>query len=379
MDNLNNKYFILSIGVFYEKAVICPDFPFLFVSLFAQEWENPADRKVMTVFYQGMNSSQTQASKYTGSKGFISPTTGEHISCDNAINIVQNIWVKPEIDEVIPAPTARNWKQIIWSPTSLMGNLWQCTHETVSRLAHRMYGIKVKNMTGEQQAQTVAAHSLIVSKINVAQDGDLANHEKRVSSFYQEQPNADAIFMGVSRGAATTFQAAARYNKDNQKHLSAVKLIHLEGCFDSVEHTMKERHPWLLKYDMCLNALSKVASKVIAFKKEGTAPIKVVEDFPRHIPVAFITSKKDREVPAVCTKNLVKKLVQAGHKNVYLLELQNSSHPRYMMDDENDKNTYQNFMHALYKKLNLPYIPEYANGGKDLVESAQLLAQLLKE
>ena len=289
--NKFSLYFLLSCLVFLMSGIQ------------AREWVNPTGRKISTIYYQGMNSSQTQGSKYTGGHGFISPTSGEHVVCNKAIDIVQNLHVNPEIDEVLPAPSYRNWKKLLLQPSQLITNLWQCSHESVARISHYLNGIRVKQISPSKAAQTVAAHSLIISKMNIAQEGDLANHAKRVASFYEAKPNSDAILMGVSRGAATTFQAAARYNKDNAANLAAVKLILLEGCFDSVEHVMRERHPWLFKYDCCMNALEKVASKIIAFKKDGTAPIKMVKDFPKHIPVAFITSKIDKEVPAVCTKN----------------------------------------------------------------------------
>lgn len=186
-----------------------------------------------------------------------------------------------------------------------------------------------------------------------------------------EDEDSDAILMGVSRGAATTFQAAARYNKQ-KRNLDRVKLIHLEGCFDSVEHVMRKRHPWLLKYDFCMNTAAKLASNIIAFKKDGPAPIKVVEDFPKDIPVAFVTSKKDREVSPICTKTLIRALLNAGHKKVYFYELQNSSHPNYTSDDVQDKTNYQNFMHALYKENGLPYIPACANAGQILLAHAKL-------
>ena len=49
-----------------------------------------------------------------------------------------------------------------------------------------------------------------------------------------------------------------------------------------------------------------------------------------------------------------------------------------MSDDEKDLTNYQNFMHAIYKKYNLPHIPEYAQAGKDLVDAAKVDAQSLK-
>ncbi len=343
----------------------------------AQEWVYPTGEKAITIFYQSMNCSQTQGAKYTGKHGFISPTTGEHIVCDKSIDIIDDLWVEPEIDEVVPAPTNRSWKSLCLQPRNLIKNLWQYAHETISRISHYIHGIRVIRQL-PTKAQTLAAHSVIVSKINIAQEGDLANHRKRVEACLAANPKTPKILKGVSRGAGTTAQAAALYNKEKHSILDTTKLIQLEGCFDDVEHTMKARHPWLLRYDACLNVLEKMARKVIAFRKEGPSPIKAVKDYPKHIPIAFITSAKDREVPAECTKKLIKALLAEGHENLYLLELRNSSHSGYVKDDPRDSTEYQNFAHAIRKHLNLPYIPAYADAGKDLVEAARMNAQALK-
>ena len=344
---------------------------FLSVTLCAQEWINPSSKNVKTVYYQGMSSSQTQAAKYTGPQGFISPTTGEHIACTKSINIVKDVWVAPEIDEVIPAPARRNWISLVMQPRALVYNVWQRSHEIISGISNHISGIKVVNNTPQAIDKTISSHSLILSKVNIAQDGDLANHRRRFDSLRQEHPDAEVIFMGVSRGAATTFQSVALLNKENPDLLNNAKLIHLEGCFDSVDNAARTRHPWLLKYDCMFNGAGRLLEKLTSFKRNGSAPIKLVTDFPKNIPVAFITSVIDREVPHSCTKNLVKNLLAAGHQDVYLLELKNSSHPRYMMDDATDSANYQHFMHALYKKYNLPYIPDCADKGKELLDNAK--------
>lgn len=358
---MNTKYFSLSFI-----------FLFIFTASRSQEWVYPNGKNVKTIYYQGMNASQTQAAKYMGSRGFLSPTTLEHVVGSKSIDIINDVWVKPEIDEVVPGVLKRKWMGLLLQPRLLFPNLWAKTHELVSGLSNYLFGIKVLRTEDSVPNQTIASHSLLVSKINVAQKGDLKNHQRRIESFYDECADSDAILTGVSRGAATTFQAAARYNKRYPEKLKNVKLIHLEGCFDSVEHVMRTRHPWLLKSDFGIDLAAKCASWIIAFKREGSSPIKMVRHFPQHIPVVFITSQKDREVPSVCTKTLIRALLTAGHPNVYYLELKNSSHPKYAVEDEQDKADYQNFMHALYKKCGLPHISAYAQLGQSLLNNAKL-------
>lgn len=75
---------------------------------------------------------------------------------------------------------------------------------------------------------------------------------------------------------------------------------------------------------------------------------------------------------------MVKKIVKTGHKNVYLLKLKHSNHGSYILDNQENMQKYQNFSDALYKSLNLPHIPKFADAGKDLVEAAKMNARALK-
>ena len=93
----------------------------------------------------------------------------------------------------------------------------------------------------------------------------------------------------------------------------------------------------------------------------GIAPIKLVSEFPKDTPVVFITSKIDEEVPYECTKNLAQALANAGHNEVYIIELEKSRHSWYAMDNAQDIELYLTAMHAIYKHYELPYIEEYAS------------------
>ncbi len=333
-------------------------------------WVNPKQKNVRTVFYQGMFSSQTQGAKYTGSHGFIA-TTGEQVINQEGLDVIQHLYVKPEIDEIIPASTKPfRFSDISLHPKVIFYGLCSRFAHVASRYAHRSYGTLIE---GEPAGnQTIAAHAIDLSKINVAQQGDLENHRRRFESCRKEFPEDDVITYGVSRGAATTFQSLALSNKENNRDLAAIKLCILEGCFDSVPNIMKKRYPRLFNSPLIENFLMALASWVTSFKKDGPAPIKIVDYFPQHIPVAFITSKKDKEVPAESTRNLAQALARAGHQHVYLLELKNSSHPRYMFDDASDTQLYKHFIHALYAHSNLPHIQSYALKGAELVERCKV-------
>jgi len=98
--------------------------------------------------------------------------------------------------------------------------------------------------------------------------------------------------LALSRGAATTFSAAAT----NDYNMAKVKLIVLEGCYDSVAGAAASS-PLFLGSGRLQSLFVKITSKMTEFKKEGSSPIQLVDKFPEHVPVIFITSKADSVVP----------------------------------------------------------------------------------
>ncbi|HEV2917163.1 MAG TPA: hypothetical protein VGW78_05480 [Candidatus Babeliales bacterium] len=331
--------------------------------IYAQDpWINPKDIDVKTMFYQGMFSSQTQAAKYTGSHGFIA-TTGEHVVCNKAIDVIEDVYIKPEISEVCPLkycaqPTWFNTAYFTSPITSICG--------LVSRYANKGYGITVSCCGPDQPTHTIAGHRIYFGSINIGQQGDIDDYIKKYNACQKEYPNAVNVSFNVSRGSGTAFCAYAL----NYALMDKVKLMILEGCFDSIPNVFKYRYPWIP--NTIKQFVYRLVSRFTSHKPEGISPISVVDQFPHHTPVAFITSEIDTEVPAVCTKNLAQTLANTGHPAVYLLVLKHSSHPRYMMDNKEDRNNYQNFIHAYYKKYDFPYISTYADAGAALLSECLL-------
>ena len=146
-------------------------------------------------------------------------------------------------------------------------------------------------------------------------------------------------------------------------------MVLLEACYDSVE-SLSKKLPVLKYMPAFLQETAHILfEKLLAYRREKDAPIKLAKDFSQHIPVAFITSKADTTVPAQSVWTLARELVKNGHKQVYVLELEYSKHPGYMTDNLGDRCKYQQFVHALYKKLDLPYIAHYAEAGQGLLEA----------
>lgn len=333
-------------------------------SYYAQNssWKLPSHQVVPTLYYQGMNSSQTQCSKYTGCHGFVS-TTGQDVVCRNSIDVIHTPYIGIEIDEVQPqVPFSTLWQKRM-NPFNLIKALYYYTHYFVSQRQNNLYGITVSS--NQPFNQTIAGHSINVSQINIGQNGDVENHQRKYDKFTAEYGDCPLILYGVSRGAATSFNALAMNQYPN------VCLAIFEGCFDSHEHLIQERWPKLFSIG-AQNVLVPLLEKVISYKRSGINPIDNVAAFPKQVPTLFVTSKIDAEVPASCTRALALALAQSGHKQVYLLELKNSTHPRYMMDDEGDKELYEQVVHALYQELQLPHKPELAEKGKKALKKCHL-------
>ena len=63
------------------------------------KWINQKNCDIRTLYFQGIFSSQVQLAKYTGNRGFVA-TTGEHVRCKNAPEIIYQPYIGKELDEV---------------------------------------------------------------------------------------------------------------------------------------------------------------------------------------------------------------------------------------------------------------------------------------
>lgn len=307
-----------------------------------------------TIFYQGITQSQTQLAKYTGQNGFIA-TTGEHVKYKQnlkqlaqPLNVIKQPFIGVEIQDVKLTPFNRfiaylnplNW---FLSIKSYLANWW--------------YNIEISSKTH----QSVNGHSLVVSNISLGQEIDINSHRAKFDAL--GKPEQGKILYGVSRGAATTFNALAMNGYTN------VKLVVLEGCFSSVEDILGKR------FGFFAPAVSKFLSHFTAYRPEGPSPISNIDNIPEDIPIAFISSKVDKEVPHETTVNLATSLAEVRRGPVYLLKLESSPHKAYMHNNLEDRQRYQQFIHAIFHKYNLAHIPVLANKGKTLLKTALLNPQ----
>ncbi len=320
-----------------------------FFSVQAYEWVNPqTDKDIRTIFIQGIVSTQIQCAKYCGQKGF-QALTGEQVMSPIAGDLIYNPYIGAELEEVLlKNESPRKWYQRMW---------FRPVQEFFVSCKHQKYKYQV--IGTKEGAPTVATHAIDFSKLNIGQEPDMAVHAKKVTQCNVDHPDADLVLFGSSRGAATTFNACAKYKYDN------VKLVVLEGCFDNVPHIIDKRFPTLSKFKLSLFAhyLFPLAT---AYRRDGMTPDKCVDNFPEGVPIAFISSKADKKVPYECTERLIEKLVDRGKNPIYYLLLEDAKHVAYPLGDGKDQEKYHQFLHAIYKKYNLPHIPEYAKQGKEL-------------
>jgi hypothetical protein len=88
-----------------------------------------------------------------------------------------------------------------------------------------------------------------------------------------------------------------------------------------------------------------------------------------HLPILFVHSHKDKVVPIKSSQRLYLLLKMLGHEHVYLLELNAGLHGKLIIGPEAE--TYQNVVHAFYKKYNLAYNEHFALKGESFLAQCQ--------
>lgn len=312
------------------------------------EWIIPAGAEnSATVYIQGMMDSQKQCAKYCGPKGFRA-TTGEHVSLANSAELIYRPFIGKELDEVVlTQKSAYSW----YNPLNLMHYI----ERYAFALQLKKYGyIVIDSLPG---MPSISAHAMDFFKLNFGQERDIDECSSKIELAEQAGIETKILF-GASRGAATIFNAHAQNNYKN------IKMIILEGCFDTVEHVVEYRAPAILKKIALPYLFLRFISLVTEYKLDGTNPLKNIEQFPKDVPVVFITSQVDKNVPMECTLKVVEELRKVRN-NVHLLILEESGHNHYALGNGEDQIRYLKFMHQLYKQYGLPYISRLTEDFKD--------------
>lgn len=329
-------------------------------------------KKCVTLFYPGnMAESAIQCSKYVDpKKGLQSYKTEEIIRCKNGLELIKRPFINSDIGDTRPLGAVQHsWYQF-------HNRILDYVCFLLDQQSKKNYGVTVESLPEKSSPESLQSYSVNPTFFNLGQSLDLHAHRKRYEACLKEcGSETPQIHWGVSRGAFTTLIAQAQNNYEN------VEALILEGCGDNLEHVLQEQYPSVPQ--SILKIFYSTGSKFTHHKPDGLSPLKVVNRIPKNKAIAFITSLKDETVPAACTKNLVKQLVQEGHTHIYLLVLQNSSHARYVMDDPEDRKKYDLFIRGFNKKYNIqPDLwpsQEDEESALEIVTKAQITALELQE
>jgi len=169
--------------------------------------------------------------------------------------------------------------------------------------------------------------------INVGQDKDVEAFIKNMKN-NPGQKGDKKILMGVSRGAICVSNLFSKKMQEKYKHqdlLKSVSGIILESpaahIQDGVDHKLKM---FGLGWVPCLGRIfDRYFMKKIfygGYNPAGPQPIDSIEEIPKDLPVLLICTEKDHIIPASSTVRLAHKLVDNGHKEIYLLVCKNGKH-----------------------------------------------------
>ncbi len=343
-----NKFFIISCAILATSLTST-------VQHKPQQWCYPEHKPIYTIFYQGLCNSQVQAAKYVGPDGFVA-TTGEHVVAECNAPLIAHLAIGPEIDEVIlKNQSTDTTKRFFLNPKQIAATIKRGVCYGFSKASQWKFGIKIS--ASDEHKPSVKTHDVNISDINLGQQQDIISHEKKVLSCYEQYPESDLILWGVSRGAATTFDAVACNNYSDK-----TRLVVLEGCFDSVDSVITSL--W-----KPLQFWAHLLLKATAYDKNGIAPINMVEQFsmqlPEQTPVVFSTSLGDTMVPHTSVQRLAHALAQADKKygkkrKIFLITLKGAPHYSYMKTKK-DNQFYLQAIHTIYYYLNLPHLPAYVD------------------
>lgn len=316
-------------------------------------WIFPRTIEPITIYYQGILNSQVQCTKYIGPQT-LPITTGEIAWCTRNINAMLHPFIGVELDDVHPACPDQKQRWYHYLNPSHWITFWLYKR---SQCDNKYATITIENPTPEKKlSHTLSHHSVALTSLCFGQERDIMNHKRRWDSCQKQFSQNPKILYGASRGAGTTFNALSYY----RTQYTNVALVILEGCYDTIFNTLSDRMTPFAKKLGLHKKIHSLISIFTDYNPLGISPLKSVSTFPEKIPVVFITSKIDSVVPPQRTRHLAQTLAARGKNDVYLIELSHSTHKGYTVDNVDDRKLYQNALHAIYKKYELPYIQEYA-------------------
>jgi hypothetical protein len=321
-----------------------------------------------TLYFQGNGASQTQLNKYTGGRK-TKATTGELMWSTGRNNlppldvIYYPVIGESDIADVDLAPF-NNFFSVL-NPIKVVPAL-------ITANQNQSDGVHVSGVDSVN-GHTVMSHAIHLSEYSLGQSSDIVSLYEKYKYWLNlqgEDKKEGLIVWGASRGTLAILCALS--NPEYKNDYKNVRLVVLEGAVDSIPNVLPKRFG---------RATPVVTHALKFFHKHGfikydhdngPSPLSTVQNFPANIPVVFITSKSDTIVPPENTRHIAWELAKQNKNDVFLLELEHSTHPYYMYDNKEDHERYEQFIHAVYEKYHLAHKPELAVKGRELLDKCKL-------
>lgn len=278
------------------------------------------------------------------------------------------LWVYPEIPEIDREAGAGLEYLLQRLIRSVIG-----FYLTYANDASRYIPLYPMNETG-----SVVNYTVSLSKCSLGQTTDIAAFHSRYMHLTRLNPKNIVVY-GVSRGAATSFAALADQKYNN------IKLCILEGPPGSISSLFKCYFSHLLGpllYNPFIAYL--FLGQQHKIDKDSQA-IARADKFPLDIPLVIISSQNDEVVCQKSSLNIALRVAANRQRatgpiaEVYFLQLDAPLHNYYTRGNTYDSHRYENFIHAIYRKYNLPFIEQFANAGEHELSVAELTQGPLKE
>ncbi len=88
-------------------------------------------------------------------------------------------------------------------------------------------------------------------------------------------------------------------------------------------------------------------------------------------PILIVHSSNDNVVPIDSSRLLYAGLIASGHRNAYLLELEEGEHGAYNRPEHSSARKYLTTVHAFYRKNTIPYDKTLADEGEQYLQESQ--------
>lgn len=331
----------------------------LFIKVYSYQWvdNSPKNTVVSYIYAPGTFSCECRMAIYMPK--FVSSTC-EEITCFDGIEVLKHPATACNFSEV----TLKRFNFSANKPVKSLKKLFKKSVYSISSYYNERHRISIQPLC-EGKKTSLSSQLTDISKINFGQELDILsfkqNYERHLLDLKKDYHNYDkhVVLYGFSRGAATIFNFMSMH-----KH-KEIKALICEGIFDSIPNILKHRFP--NAYKIMLSFLEKTTS----FKTNSISPISAIKGIPIDLPILLVTSKSDYIVSFECVLNLYKSLKALGHNKVHILILKNPGHLKYVFHNKDDKNIYEQTVHAFYKKYDLPYIEELASKGQVYFEKTQ--------